>query len=267
MRAFAGYAVVAIEPLAALTVSVGARYDHFSTVGSTLSPRLALIARPSDRDVVKAIVGQAFRAPSPYERLYDDGGTTQIQAQGLEPETVQTLELEYTRALSADLRIISGAFYNRIDALIDLASVPSPEADASTLVQYDNLSEPTQTVGAELELRRDWRRGAMLSASWAWQRTRVGDLSRGAALSNSPAHLAGLRAAVPVGRTGATLANRLRLESPRETAAGATSAWRPLGVRNAFDQRTTHPVSSELAPLSDVPQSSRSLFASLDLTL
>jgi outer membrane receptor for ferrienterochelin and colicin len=285
VRAYAGYAVVAIEPLAALTVSVGARYDHFSTVGSTLSPRLALIARPSDRDVVKAIVGQAFRAPSPYERLYDDGGTTQIQAQGLEPETVQTLELEYTRVLSADLRIIGGAFYNRIDALIDLASVPSPEADASTLVQYDNLSEPTQTVGAELELRRDWRRGAMLSASWAWQRTRVGDLSRGAALSNSPAHLAGLRAAVPVGRTGATLANRLRLESPRETTAGTTSAWRPLwdvtvtgdlpaeglrwglGVRNAFDQRTTHPVSSELAPLSDVPQSSRSLFASLDLTL
>jgi len=285
VRAFAGYAVVAVDPLQALTVSVGARFDHFSTVGGTFSPRLALIARPSADDIIKAIVGQAFRAPSPYERLYDDGGTTQLQAQGLDPETVQTLELEYTRALSADLRIIGSAFYNRIDALIDLATIESTDADAPTLVQYDNLSEPTQAVGAELELRRDWRRGAMFSASWAWQRTRVGDLSRGAALSNSPAHLAGLRAAVPVGRTGATLANRLRLESSRETLAGQTAAWRPLwdvtvtgdlpaeglrwglGVRNAFDQRTTHPVSSELAPLSDVPQSSRSLFASLDLTL
>ena len=283
-QVYSAYGVVELEPWSALTISLGGRYDHFSTFGGTLSPRLALIGRPFASGVAKLIAGQAFRAPSPYERLYQDGGATQIAAKELEPETVRTLEFEYAHALLADLRLIGSAFLNQIDGLVDLATVEPESASAGSVLQYQNLDDVTRTVGAELELRRDWRRGQMLSASWAWQRTRVGALSDGAAISNSPEHLVSLRAAVPLGRSGTTLAQRLRLESARRTATGETSAWVPLwdatltgdvptvqvqwglGVRNVFDQRWSHPVGTEFEPLDSVPQPGRSLYASLTWT-
>lgn len=285
-QVYSGYAVADFDPLAALGFSLGLRLDHYSTFGNTLSPRLATLLRPSSADVIKLIAGQAFRAPSTYEQVYNDDGRTQVAAGVLQPETVRTLEAEYTRHLTAELSLTTDVFYNQIANLVELGSRPvsTPPATCSepcTLLRYDNAERRLTTLGAELELARTWRRGGMLSASYAWQRTGTAAFEQ---ITNSPEHLVSLRHAVPLGRSGATLANAVRGESGRKMGTGgSTSAiflWDltvtgdvvpghlsyGLGARNLTDARYGHPASEELFPVREVPQPRRSFFATLTAT-
>lgn len=288
-QVYSGYAVVDWRPLTRLSVALGTRVDHFTETGTSLSPRLALIGRPSDTGVAKLIAGQAFRAPSAYERLYSDGGQTQIAARDLTAERVQTVELEYTQHLPwAELAAIGSVYYNRIVDLIDLSTRVVRASDGRSdveLLQYRNLDDEAETLGAEAELRREWRQGWMLSLTYAYQRTRIGGLADGQPISNSPTQLGGFRLAAPLARSGATLANRVRVESGRRTedgqhtdapvhwdltVTGAVPAlhleW-GLGVRNLLDAAITHPVSSEYAPLATVPQPGRTFYAAVAMTL
>ena len=64
-----------------LRLNLGVRVDRQSqNFGTTINPRLAVIARPYARGNTKLLLGRAFRAPSVYERFYNDGGVTQVQA-------------------------------------------------------------------------------------------------------------------------------------------------------------------------------------------
>jgi outer membrane receptor protein involved in Fe transport len=285
-RIYSGYGVAEYAPLSRLSFSFGARFDHFSSLDDdAISPRLATIIRPTDASVLKLIAGQAFRAPSPYELRYADG-QTQIRPVGLEPETVRTLEAEYTHHLTEDWAITGDVFFNQIANLISLEETGAG-GFAEPVLQYQNLGEKAQTLGGELELRRAWQAGGMFAATYTWQRTRLGDfdLSKRTGITNSPEHLVGLKHAVPIGRSGATLANRMRFETRRLTEAGdftdAAYLWDitltgdlpaahltyGLGFRNVLDQTVDHPVGEELAPVDTVPQPGRSVFVSLTATL
>ena len=79
-----------------------------------LSPRLALVSHPTDRTAIKFVAGQAFRAPSPYEYLYSDGGYTQARPESLDPETVRTGEAEVTQRFSETASVIVAGYYNQI---------------------------------------------------------------------------------------------------------------------------------------------------------
>ena len=279
-QVYSGYGVVDWRLFGPLSVSLGARVDHFSTVGAQVSPRAALVLRPTADDVIKLIAGRAFRAPSPYELRYNDGGTTQIAAEDLSPETVLTTEIEYTRSLPAELQLITGAFYNRVADLVELGTVST---ESGELLQYQNVDGVVHTLGAEAEVRREWRRGWFLVASYAYQRTRVNELIDGEEITNSPAHLAALKAAAPLGNTGAILANRLRAEGPRRTRDGDETdvplLWDVtltgdlpdahlsygVGVRNLLDWRHAQATGEDLESLT-VPQSGRWVYASARVT-
>ncbi len=278
-QVYSGYLVTDFAPLKRLGFSLGARLDHFSTIGNAFSPRLATLIHPTDDGVLKLIVGQAFRAPGPYEAFYSDGGQTQIAAGGLQAETVRTLEAEYDHHLPGDIDLTGDIFFNQIAHLVDLTPVTSTACASADCVQYRNLSDRVVTLGAELEARRSWRHGGMLAATYAWQRTGVGGFDR--TISNSPIHLVSLKHAVALGRTGATLANSLRAESGRLANDGrhtqATYLWDTtitgeavpgrlsygFGVRNLTNARVMHPVSNELAPVQTVSQPGRTVFATL----
>lgn len=275
-QVYSGYGSADLRLTDWLTLVGGARFDHFSTFGNAISPRAAIILRPSDAGVLKLMGGSAFRAPSPYELFYNDGGVTQIRADDLEPETIYTTEIEYSHRLTSTVTVIGAAFYNVIFDLVDLASTDDD------LLQYRNIDEQTHTAGAELEVRREWRERWMLAASYSYQRTRVGDLIDGDELTNSPEHLFALKAAVPLTRGGPQLAQRLRVEAPRLTRSGDETdpavlwdvfltgelpQWHleyGAGVRNLLDWRVTHPGGEDLTPLA-VPLPGRSVFATTTL--
>lgn len=267
-----------------LMVSVGGRYDYFTLaeVGGTFNPRLAIIAQPTENDVIKLLAGTAFRAPSAYELFYNDGGITQDKAESLSPERVRTGELEYNHRFSDVITGTAAGYYNEIESLIDTRVVGLGEE--GEVFEYTNTQGVVRSAGTEIELRRDWRQGMMLAGQTSLQRTRQGSLSAPQELTNSPTVLVGARAAAPFVIPGSTLATRARVESPRLTSAEERTEWAllwdltltgvvpstglswGLGARNLLDWQQTHPGGLDL-PVDAVPQAGRTYFATLRLDL
>ena len=99
-------------------LSLGARLDAYSTFGSSLNPRAALIVKPYAAGNTKLIVGKAFRAPSIYELYYNDNGYTQVQSPHLSPESLYSLELEHAHRFSASLVATANGYANYAAHLI-----------------------------------------------------------------------------------------------------------------------------------------------------
>ncbi len=291
-QVYSAYAVVDATPLDWMSFSAGARFDYYRMPGFptpsdyAVSPRASLVFRPSDADSLKLFGGSAFRAPSPYEFFYNDGGVTQLQAGDLEAETIYTGELEYTHRFTDELSLTLAGYFNQIEGLIDLVEQP-PGPGGELLVRYENVPGHVRTVGAEVEFRREWRQGWMVAASYAFQRTRLDDLTsdfdadgNDLRIENSPEHLFVLKAAAPLVPRLATLATQLRVESPRwaSLADGVETdvavLWDVMltgqavddhleygfGVRNLLDWEYGHPGGLSL-PMYAVPQPGRTVFA------
>jgi outer membrane receptor protein involved in Fe transport len=277
-----GYAVgeVAFAPV---RLSAGARYDVFQSAFartfSSFNPRIAAVVS-GGRDVLKALAGTAFRAPSPYEFLYNDGGLSQVPADAdtLSPERIASAELEYSHRFG-DAAVLTLATYgNQIDDLVELANNPDD------LLQYTNATIPVRTAGAEWELRREWRQGWMASVQESFQHTRSGDLVEGDSLDNSPAHLFALKGAAPIVPGTTWASTRFRVESPRQLRDEEQTEWvylwdltvtgeipvirseYGLGVRNLLDWEVNQPTGDDLR-MGSVPLPGRTLFATLQFEL
>lgn len=287
---FGGYVVAEAHPVQPLSVHLGGRYDFVSTFADgAFSPRAAVIVRPWDTGILKVIGGSAFRAPSVYELYYNDGGVTQEPAGTLSPERIWTGELEFTQRIEEELSAIVSVFYNYIESPI----TTGPGLLDPNTFRYVNSPDAAQTLGAEGELRREWRQGWMVSVSYAYQRTRIGDLTSDAEearLTNSPEHLLSFRGAAPIVPELLTIALRLRLESPRlgqhVMPDGSTQLVEgdlpfladlvlsgevaeigldyAIGVRNLFDWQYRHPGGEDIA-VPFVPQPGRTFFVQTTL--
>lgn len=164
-----------------LALDAGVRYDHFSTFGDTVNPRVAAIYHPFKPSTIKAIYGTAFRAPNVRELVLEPG---------LDAETVTTYELVYEQRFNADLfspvmlNSTVSLFYNQIDSLISY--VPG--------VGLSNL-KGAETKGLEVGLHGIWSQ-ARLRLSYSYQETT--DRITGALLSDSPRHLGKANLSVPI---------------------------------------------------------------------
>lgn len=280
-------------------VSAGARFDAYSTFGSSLNPRVALMFRPYADGNLKLLGGKAFRAPSVYELFYNDGGATQIASPDLDPESIYSLELEHTHRFGPTVTGTVSAFGNYVTNLIDQAG----SGTAADPVTYVNRGTPLASVGVEAEVRREWRQGWMLGASYSYTRSTMlaGEsfddlvsLRQDPAMrrvGNAPEHLGTLKGAVPILARNVTLGSRLTIEGPRydrvEDAAdpepqrrtGGFAVWDVVfsgyeahwglrwaaGVYNAFDWRYSLPLSPEFTQRR-ITQSGRTFLFSGDLS-
>lgn len=234
-RAFAPYAVGDWGATSWLRVSGGIRYDHFDydepikDIGTPVF-RAAVIVKPTSTTVVKLMGGSSFRAPSIYEQFYWDGGSAQVKATDLEkgffigPETIYTGELEVSQRFLENWSILGSGWVSRIDDIINsltvdpMTGVPDP---GSGTQRYVNSSEPALIVGADLEVRHEWRQGWFFSGFYSYQRAQYLAASDNVALKqnprlvNAPAHLSALRGVVPVVPELASLGGRVTIEAPR----------------------------------------------------
>jgi hypothetical protein len=241
--------------------------------------------------------GKAFRAPSVYELYYSDGGATQIASPDLEPESMYSAEIEHAHRFSTTVTGTAAVFANYVTNLI----VTRGGGTATDPIHYDNSDVPLGTFGAELELKREWRQGWMVAASYGYARSLFlarESLGALAALdddpdtrevANAPQHLAALKGAVPILSRGLTAATRLSFESGRYDRfeqvgpepqgrtdwvvvwdvgfSGVEPRWGvryAVGVYNAFDWRYSLPVSEEFRQRT-ISQSGRTLLASADV--
>lgn len=169
------------------SLSAGLRYDHYGdTFGGTTNPRLAAIYNPSPNSAIKALYGEAFRAPNPYERYYYPD---QSHRPPLRPETIKTYELVYERYFNSTYRLSLSGYAYDINGLITQAATAGSEP------YYDNIDD-VQARGVEIELEGTYRNGTVLRGSWSVQRAK--DVATDLDLTNSPRHLGKLSASAPV---------------------------------------------------------------------
>lgn len=294
----AAYGSIDATPVRWLTTSGGVRLDAYSTFGRSVNPRAALILRAYDGGVTKLLGGKAFRAPSVYELFYNDGGVTQVASPDLAPESIYSVEVEHSHRFSPSVVGTVASYANYVENLIDFTG----DGTAASPLQYQNSDVPLMTVGAEVEIRRDFRQGWMLAATYGLQHARyladdgvagITAFERAPGfrdVGNVPAQLASLKAAAPLLSRDVTASTRLSVEGPRfdrfestsDPEQGRTKAFAiwdlvlsgfeprsrlhwAIGVYNAFDWRHSLPVSAEFRQRA-IPQSGRTFLASADVT-
>jgi outer membrane receptor for ferrienterochelin and colicins len=193
-----------------LIFSAGARYDHHSTFGGSIKPRLALIFHPVAKTTVKLLYGEAFRAPNVYE-LYFFGNEASSNA-NLKPETIRTTELVFEKYLGDHVRVSASGYIYRIKGLI------SQQTDADDLITFVNREE-IASKGLEFEIEGKMVGGFEGNLAYTLQKTR--DQFTGLDLSNSPRHLAKLNLIAPILKRRIFAGFQLQHTSERGTLNGS----------------------------------------------
>lgn len=73
-------------------LTLGARYDNFTDIGSQLSPRMGLVQQLNQQHSIKLLFGESFRAPSESE-LNLQNNPVLLGNPELEPESVKSWDL------------------------------------------------------------------------------------------------------------------------------------------------------------------------------
>jgi outer membrane receptor for ferrienterochelin and colicins len=159
-----------------LVFSAGLRHDRYQSFGGTTNPRIGIIYGGSRRTTVKALYGQAFRAPNSYELYYQS--STARENPRLEPESIRTWELVVERSLGQSIRLSGSVYDYTIKNLITQEMEP-----ASEMMVYEN-AQKINAKGLEIQLTRKDANGIQMQLSYTAQRAL--DAESNEPLSNSP---------------------------------------------------------------------------------
>lgn len=194
-----------------VSLSLALRADHHSVSGWLLSPRLTLVANPGPRTTIKALYGEAFRAPSVYELYYEEGNGL-VSNPSLRPERVRTFELSAEQRLSTVTYALLSVYQFSMWDLIEQTTL-----QAEAVGQHRNIgSVHARGIEAEMITRMPAGHTASLTVG-----TQYGEgLGLRPALVNSPRTIIGLSASVKF-LERCEVAVRARYESGRWTLAGA----------------------------------------------
>jgi len=190
-----------------LAVTAGVRHDYNSTLGSTTTPRGALVFSPPRLGTLKFMYGEAYRAPNVYEREIGGGELTKRNPD-LEPERISTYEAVWEYPLQRQLWASVSIYRYNVRNLIDPTIDP-----ADSLTVFMNVGR-ARASGAEIELDGRSKGGRSVTVSYSFQDAIDPDTDL--SLTNSPQHSAKFVGAVPVG-PHLTLAVRGLYESRRLT--------------------------------------------------
>ena len=139
-------------------LTLGLRFDHFSAIGSQLSPRLGLVHEFTRNHSLKLLYGQAFRAPTEEELNLNKNSVLIMGNPQLKPETVQTSELIWVgqwQYAGFSLGYFESHFKNSI---LQSELVPGS-------YKFQN-SKQAPIKGAEFEYSLQWHEDWLLRASY-----------------------------------------------------------------------------------------------------
>jgi len=165
-------------------INAGVRADYGGKNASDISPRLAAIYTPTADINIKASYSTAFRRPNPYEKYYDDAGSTQIANPNVSKEQVSASELVFEYRPDNFSKFLSSLFFYRTKNLIEVEGTPM----IPTLLQAQNEGI-NKTKGIDFEYERKLSASSRIKTSYAWQYARN---DRDKWLVNSPKNLAKL---------------------------------------------------------------------------
>ncbi len=123
------------------STSIGGRYDHNSTYGSTLNPKLGVVFKPTDKLTAKLLYGSAFLAPSPFFSYRHYGSFSgkngdvyvsnffHIPNPTLKPETINTFETNIDYRFSKQFNVGINLYWNRLKGMISSVPTATPMSD------------------------------------------------------------------------------------------------------------------------------------------
>jgi iron complex outermembrane receptor protein len=249
------------------STTMGVRLDDTQNFGHSISPRVALVHRKSDKTVYKFVYGHPFRNPSAFEQYYADN-YSYLASGGLRPEAAHTFEFSVEHKLRPELTAIANVYHYRINDIIQTVYLPDG------LQQFQNVAT-AQSKGAEFELTGKLSNRVETTASVALQDT---DGQGGNPLANSALVIAKGRVAVPVVLNRLYLSSSVQYLSPRLTHVGESvrpvalvdltgtwdvgrAGWRvQFGVRNLLNYAYYDPVAIAVDKLRE---DGRSVFLKL----
>jgi outer membrane receptor protein involved in Fe transport len=107
------------QPLAALKLTAGLRYDNYSDIGDNINPRAAAVISLNPQDTVKILYGSAFRAPTNFELTGLE--PTFVPDPQLKAEEIRTYEAAWIHTFDnwkSSLTYFNNTISNRIDTQI-----------------------------------------------------------------------------------------------------------------------------------------------------
>ena len=310
----AGSALLDYTPSKQLRIQAGLRFDYWNLEGNkhaaagedsgatsfpAFSPRLAVIVKPDDRNIIKLLGGTAFRAPSAYEFYYNDGGTTQVASslcggEALKPETIYSLEAEATHRFSKDWSALVSVYGTLARDVVETVPV-GDECGTRTMsdpaaIYYKNAAVDQRTIGVDVEARRELRGGIMASAQYGYIFGRYASspnadpaLPQSTVLANAPSQYAGFKVMFPIVQNTLGAAFRGALEDRRRLdttvtertdrafvadavvsgVAGRYGVRYSVGVYNLFNWQYSLPAIPYASAV--MPQNGRSFMFSLTI--
>lgn len=258
-----------------LQLTMGARYDDYSDVGSTVNPRLALVWSNSARLTSKLMYGSAFRAPSFSELRFQNNPVTLGNSQ-LSPEQIDTLELSFNYLPHEQLQTSLTLFSYQARDMIEFVT-PADESISSK--QANNVLDVNGN-GLEWEVQWKPQPGLRLGGSYSLQQAR--NLRLQEPVADAPEQQIKLSADWEfaqnwfVNQQLAWVADRGRVAGDARAPIAdytlvnltlrRTNLWRELNasfaLRNLLDEKARAPSSGEIA--EDYPLEGRSLWLQLD---
>ncbi len=172
-----------------LLLTIGGRWDRYSRVKSSLTPRAALIYNPTSKTTLKLLYGDAFRAPNVYETFYEVEEEAKSNPD-LKPERIRTYELIIERRIDENFFGVLSLYNYKMEDLID--PVLDPE---DSLWQFQNAG-CVEAKGAELEFHSWLKNGLRGFLSLSIQK--AVDAHTDSTLSNSPSFMAKAGVVFPV---------------------------------------------------------------------
>lgn len=210
---YAAFAQDEFEFRRGFVLDLGLRFDRSYLSGTAFSPRIGLIVSPEAGRSAKLLFGSAFRAPSPSELFYQDGGLSQIPNPDLEPERMRTSELILEHPLGRHLRGTLSLYHFRVRNLI---SEINTEPGIIQLVNQGTV----RTTGLDLEFEGRWPLGVSTRCGYSYANARDG--VTGERLVNAPEHLGKLGVIVPLPARGWRIGIGGRASAGVKTLAGDT---------------------------------------------
>lgn len=246
------YAQSDIDWSAQWATSLGLRDDANSGQANRVSPRVAILWKPTATQAFKLLSGSAYREPSFFERFFAQPPLN-LPNLNLVPERVRTLDLNYENQISATSRLSLTVFrYRTIDLISE--NVVNPALGS---VQYQNNSSE-QARGFDLLLEgrvlADLR--ARLSTEYAFAYDAAGNWEQNSPLWTGRLGMdQGLPADLRVGAEALFEGRRLAIDNtalPAVVVANCTLSRAPhpgrvdfsLGVYNLFGRNYAQPVAA-----------------------
>ena len=140
-------------------LTLGARFDHFSSIGERISPRLGLVHQLNPQQTIKLLYGEAFRAPAENE-LNLLNNTVILGDPDLKSEVVKSWEAIY---LFQEQHIHASASYfeNHFEDAIQRTLV------SGNVFQFSNIDQDP-VKGLEIEVNYEFNDHWLMSSSYTY---------------------------------------------------------------------------------------------------